>query len=198
MPRPRAPRRGLFRAQFRVAAGFVGMAVMGEVEIAEPPERQQDQEARDASGPFVDRFRSEGRLVRRLMLQREQEDDGDALDGEERPPDRNASGDQRAKCHDQGRYGPARCARPARSDRAVRVALASAGSADRKLRWSISQPIPGISNPGAASSNPSNRNPGLTVQPTSVQSPVVRAACQWPAGTVTCGASPASTSGPSR
>ena len=37
---------------------------------------------------------------------------------------------------------------------------------------------PGMSKPGAASSKPSNRNPGETVQLTSDQSPVLRAACQ--------------------
>ena len=56
-------------------------------------------------------------------------------------------------------------------------------------------PVP---SPGAASSNPSNRNPGETVQPTSVQSPRVRAACQSPAGTTTWGRSPAARSMPSR
>ena len=36
----------------------------------------------------------------------------------------------------------------------------------------------GMSKPGGARSKPSKRKPGLTVQPTSVQSPVERAACQ--------------------
>ena len=44
---------------------------------------------------------------------------------------------------------------------------------------------PGMSNPGAASSNPSNRKPGETVQPTSVHSPVLRAACHQFSGTIT-------------
>ena len=49
---------------------------------------------------------------------------------------------------------------------------------------------------GGASSNPSNRNPGLTVQPTSVQSPVDSAPCHHPAGTIACGRSPSERSGP--
>jgi hypothetical protein len=39
--------------------------------------------------------------------------------------------------------------------------------------------------------------PGATVQPTSVQSPQLSAACQPPAGTVACGRSPEARSGPS-
>jgi hypothetical protein len=35
-----------------------------------------------------------------------------------------------------------------------------------------------MSKPSGASVNPSNRNPGDTVQDTSVKSPVLRAACQ--------------------
>src|SRR5580704_8317735 len=53
------------------------------------------------------------------------------------------------------------------------------------------------SQPFGASSKPANSNPGATVQPTSVQSPVDSAACQACAGTVACGASPAARSLPS-
>ena len=49
----------------------------------------------------------------------------------------------------------------------------------------------------AAVSKCANSNPGATVQPTSVQSPSVSAACQWPAGTTPCGRSPIARSGPS-
>ncbi len=52
--------------------------------------------------------------------------------------------------------------------------------------------------PAGASSKPSKEKPGATVQPTSVQSPRHSAACQARAGTVTCGASPAWISAPSR
>ena len=52
--------------------------------------------------------------------------------------------------------------------------------------------------PGGASSNTLNSNPGATVQPTSVQSPRLTAACQAPAGTTACGCSPATMSAPSR
>ena len=48
-----------------------------------------------------------------------------------------------------------------------------------------------------ASSNVANSNPGATVQPTSVQSPVLSADCQVSGGTIACGCSPAATSGPS-
>ena len=48
-----------------------------------------------------------------------------------------------------------------------------------------------------ASSNFANSNPGATVQPTSVQSPVLSAACHASAGTIACGRSPAARSGPS-
>ena len=49
-----------------------------------------------------------------------------------------------------------------------------------------------------ASSNPANSKPGATVQPTSVQSPRLSAACHSPAGTIACGRSPAARSGPRR
>src|SRR5450830_493683 len=52
--------------------------------------------------------------------------------------------------------------------------------------------------PAGASSKPSNVKPGATVQPVSVQSPRLSAACQARAGTVTCGTSPAARSAPSR
>ena len=45
-------------------------------------------------------------------------------------------------------------------------------------------------------SNPANSNPGLTVHPTSVYSPVLCAACQYPASTNNCGNCPAAKSGP--
>ena len=52
--------------------------------------------------------------------------------------------------------------------------------------------------PFGASSNFAKSNPGATVQPTSVQSPVLSAACQACGGTIACGISPAARSGPSR
>ena len=48
-----------------------------------------------------------------------------------------------------------------------------------------------------ANSNFANSNPGATVQPTSVQSPLLSAACQACGGTIACGTSPAARSGPS-
>ena len=45
--------------------------------------------------------------------------------------------------------------------------------------------------PGGASSKPSNRKPGATVQPTSVQAPRLVAVCHQPAGTTSCGRCPA-------
>ena len=54
------------------------------------------------------------------------------------------------------------------------------------------------SHPGAASSNPSNRNPGDTVQPTRGRSPRLRATCQSPQGTTIWGRSPPTRSMPSR
>src|SRR5678815_3636109 len=51
--------------------------------------------------------------------------------------------------------------------------------------------------PAGANSNPSNEKPGATVQPVSVQSPRLSAACQARAGTATCGTSPAWMSAPS-
>ena len=52
--------------------------------------------------------------------------------------------------------------------------------------------------PGGASSKPSNRKPGATVQPTSVQAPRLVAVCHQPAGTTNCGRSPRARSGPRR
>ena len=66
------------------------------------------------------------------------------------------------------------------------------GLVSQALRRSIS-----AAQPFGASSNLANSNPGATVQPTSVQSPVVSAACQACAGTIACGTSPAARSGPS-
>ncbi len=51
--------------------------------------------------------------------------------------------------------------------------------------------------PLGANSNVAKSKPGATVQPTSVQSPVVEAACQACGGTMPCGSCPAATSGPS-
>ncbi len=48
-----------------------------------------------------------------------------------------------------------------------------------------------------AISNVAKSNPGATVQPTSVQSPVLSAACQVCGGTIACGCSPAARFGPS-
>ena len=56
----------------------------------------------------------------------------------------------------------------------------------------------GGSQSGAANSKLANSKPGATVQPTSVQSPVVSAVCQAKTGTMACGRSPLATSGPSR
>ena len=52
-------------------------------------------------------------------------------------------------------------------------------------------------NPSAPFRMSAKSNPGATVQPTSVQSPVLSAACQHAAGTIACGRSPAARSGPS-
>ena len=54
-----------------------------------------------------------------------------------------------------------------------------------------------MSKSGGARVKPSKWNPGETVQETSVNAPVERAACQCPGGTINCGDWPASTSGPS-
>ena len=51
---------------------------------------------------------------------------------------------------------------------------------------------------GGASSKPLNSKPGDTVQPTSVQAPSERAACQTWRGTTACGCSPTPKSVPSR
>ena len=48
-----------------------------------------------------------------------------------------------------------------------------------------SGPQPPGSQPGGASSKPSNRNAGATMHPTSVQPPSGRALCHAPAGTTT-------------
>ena len=48
-----------------------------------------------------------------------------------------------------------------------------------------------------ASSNVAKSNPGATVHPTKVQSPVLSADCQISGGMIACGCSPAATSGPS-
>ena len=53
------------------------------------------------------------------------------------------------------------------------------------------------SQPFGASSNFAKSNPGATVHPTSVQSPVLSAACHACGGTIACGTSPAARSGPS-
>ncbi len=50
---------------------------------------------------------------------------------------------------------------------------------------------PAAPSPSGASSNPSYSNAGVTMQPTSVHAPSGRADCQAPAGTTTCGVSPA-------
>ncbi len=52
-------------------------------------------------------------------------------------------------------------------------------------------------NPSAPVRTSQIRIPGATVQPTSVQSPVLSAACQACGGTIACGTSPAARSGPS-
>ena len=53
------------------------------------------------------------------------------------------------------------------------------------------------SQPFGASSNFENSNAGATVQPTSVQSPLLSAACHACGGTIACGCSPAASSAPS-
>ena len=50
--------------------------------------------------------------------------------------------------------------------------------------------------PAGAISNPENTNAGLTVQPTKVQAPRLRALCQTLEGTMICGFSPPARSGP--
>jgi len=52
--------------------------------------------------------------------------------------------------------------------------------------------------PGGANSKPANSNPGATVQPTSVQSPRLSAACQARRGTTAWGRSPVEKSAPRR
>src|SRR5690625_2527898 len=58
-------------------------------------------------------------------------------------------------------------------------------------------PPPGR-HPGGASSKPSKRKAGDTVQPTRVQAPRLRALCQTPSGTSSCGRSPAVSAVPRR
>ena len=60
------------------------------------------------------------------------------------------------------------------------------GSHEKTRQTRLRGPTPAPS-PFGASSNFANSNPGATVHPTSVQSPVLSAACHACAGTIACG-----------
>ena len=89
--------------------------------------------------------------------------------------------------------------RRSRACREVHAVWPQGGALRRRTAPAPSRHLPDLpgSQPGSASSNWVKSKPGATVQPTSVQSPRLRAVCHQPAGTTACGRSPALRSMPS-
>ena len=111
-----APGFRLRRGQFGVLARHLREPVMGEMEIAEPARRQQDQKSAGMGGGHIEPTRPERGLVTGLMQQREQEHQNYALRQHQRRPERHPRGDQPAQNHNSaemqrqlGEPAPVRC-----------------------------------------------------------------------------------------
>ena len=89
------------RQEVRGPSRNVGVLVVGQVEVAKPGEGQQDDETADASRPLVDRAVPEGRPVRALVLQREQEREENSVNGNQQGPRWDPDVDECAGDHDR-------------------------------------------------------------------------------------------------
>ena len=97
MPQPLGACFGLGTFQFGVAAGDIGPAVMGKVEVAKPLKRQKQDNAAGPADPIVQGGRGKGGAVGAFMFQRKEEDQRNALQRQQRPPARHLKDNQRAE-----------------------------------------------------------------------------------------------------
>ncbi len=101
MRQPFARCRGLGAVKFGILAGNIGEAVMRQVEVAEPFERQKDRQPAGPPHPVRKGLRPERRAVGAFVFQREQEHDQHALNRQQERPERNPCRDQRPDDQDK-------------------------------------------------------------------------------------------------
>ena len=115
MPEPLPQGLWLGSVEFRIKAGQVGVAMMGEVKVAKPLERQEQDQATGAADPIVQGGIGKGRPVGRLVFEREEKDQKDALHRQGEGPERGEQDQGRG--HSQRRKMPGQMPQTRRSRR---------------------------------------------------------------------------------
>ncbi len=105
----------LWKGQFGIVLGILGVAVVGEMEIAEPVRRERNGEAAESRHRVIQPLRLKSRPVHRLVQQGEQEHDENALRQHQHRPVRYPCRDQGAEDDDRTEMtGELEQARPVR------------------------------------------------------------------------------------